>query len=139
MSCILTGVFFLLSFQGHVLDVANSVNPIITQTRNPTNTPNQQWTLSNTGKGGFVLVSALSGANGAEVVTWNTNSNNGDATFLQPVIGPNTSGQFSPHWVLTGTNLALTAWAAESGSTIAPVTFETFTNRPEQIWGIQGA
>ncbi|KAK7036199.1 hypothetical protein R3P38DRAFT_2771693 [Favolaschia claudopus] len=106
-----------------------------------------QWTLSNTGKGGFVLVSALSGANGAEVVTWNTNSNNGDATFLQPVIGPNTSGQFSPQcvnstaasWVLTGTNLALTAWAAESGSTIAPVTFETFTNRPEQIWGIQGA
>ncbi|KAJ7701016.1 hypothetical protein B0H16DRAFT_1705517 [Mycena metata] len=42
-ACAILGAFTLVDFQGHVLNVANAVNPVISQTRNPTATTNQQW------------------------------------------------------------------------------------------------
>jgi hypothetical protein len=44
--CAIFSAFMLVDFQGHVLDLANNINPVISQTRNPTLTANQQVRLS---------------------------------------------------------------------------------------------
>lgn len=45
MACAIFAAFMLVDFQGHVLDLANSINPVISQTRNPTLTANQQLSV----------------------------------------------------------------------------------------------
>nr|GAT52706.1 predicted protein [Mycena chlorophos] len=41
-NCFASGLFYLQDFQGRVLDLAGSVNPVITYTRNSPDSANQQ-------------------------------------------------------------------------------------------------
>ncbi|KAJ7034433.1 hypothetical protein C8F04DRAFT_1395477 [Mycena alexandri] len=144
-ACAIFGVIILVDFQSHVLDVANSVNPVISQTRNPTATANQQWSLAPVNGGHTVLASGLSGAQGAVVLGWDTTVNLPNPTFMQALVGPTTNIAFelecvngtSANFIDAATGLALTAWAAGSGSTISPVTFEIFTGRAQQVWTLE--
>ncbi|KAJ7629580.1 hypothetical protein B0H17DRAFT_1150529 [Mycena rosella] len=140
--CYSAGLFFLVDFQGHVLDLANSVNPVITQTRNPTITNNQKWDPIpvNAGQTNFIFQPPV-GASAMDDVflSYTTSATGGSPLFLQA-----TCETFSSEFELDCVNstagsilevtsgLALTAWPVEDGSTIAPVTYETFTGRAEQ-------
>ncbi|KAJ7342811.1 hypothetical protein DFH08DRAFT_1011201 [Mycena albidolilacea] len=132
--CAIFSAFMLVDFQGHVLDLANNVNPIISQTRNPTLTANQQWSLATINGGHAVLASGMSGPQGAVVLSWDTSAST-SPLFMQALGAPTTSIAFELHCVNStsasfidaATGLALTAWPMESGSTITPVTFESFT------------
>ncbi|KAF8145277.1 hypothetical protein K438DRAFT_1992015 [Mycena galopus ATCC 62051] len=143
--CATSSAFMLVDFQGHVLDLANSVNPVISQTQNPTLTPNQQWGLALVNGGHFVLASGLSGPEGAVVLSWDAPAGSTSALFMQALCAPTTGTAFeldcvnstSASFVDAATGLALTAWAAESGSTISPVTFETFNGRAAQVWTLR--
>ncbi|KAJ7770275.1 hypothetical protein DFH07DRAFT_272150 [Mycena maculata] len=140
-TCLITSAFMLVDFQGHVLDLANSVNPVISQTRNPTLTLNQEWALALVNGGNHVLASGLSGPEGAVVLGYASSATTGPL-FMQAFVASNTNIAFelecvnstSASFIDGVSGLALTAWAAESGSTISPVTFETFTGRAEQVW-----
>ncbi|KAJ7752886.1 hypothetical protein B0H16DRAFT_780877 [Mycena metata] len=144
-ACAILGAFTLVDFQGHVLDVANAVNPVISQTRNPTATTNQQWELATVNNGHAVLASGLSGPQGEVVLGWDTTFNLPNPTFMQALVGPGTDIAFelecvnstSANFIDGATGLALTAWAAGSGSTISPVTFEFFTGRAQQVWTLE--
>ncbi|KAJ7031897.1 hypothetical protein C8F04DRAFT_1109387, partial [Mycena alexandri] len=144
-ACAIFGAIRLADFQGHVLDIANSVNPVISQTRNPTATANQQWSLAPVNGGHAVLASGLSGAQGAVVLGWDATVNTPNPTFMQALVGPTTGTAFelecvngtSANFIDGATGLALTAWAAGSGSTISPVTFKLFTGRAQQVWTLE--
>ncbi|KAJ6504647.1 hypothetical protein C8R47DRAFT_153584 [Mycena vitilis] len=141
MACAIFTAFLLVDFQGHVLDLANSANPVISQTRNPTLTANQQWSLAPVNGGHFVLASGLSGPQGAVVVSWDTGAS-ASPLFMQALGAPSTSIAFeldcvnatSASFIDGASGLVLTAWPMGSGSTITPVTFESFTGRAEQVW-----
>ncbi|KAJ6558652.1 hypothetical protein B0H10DRAFT_2042361 [Mycena sp. CBHHK59/15] len=55
----------------------------------------------------------------------------GSTTFTIECINSTTGYMIE---VNSGSGFALTAWAAETGSTITPVTYEAFTGRTEQLW-----
>ncbi|KAJ7482170.1 hypothetical protein B0H11DRAFT_2232406 [Mycena galericulata] len=143
--CAIFSAFMLVDFQGHVLDLANNVNPAISQTRNPTPTANQEWGLALVNTGNFVLASGLSGSQGEVVLSWDTSAGTTSPLFMQALAAPSTGIAFklecvnstSASFVDGASGLALTAWAAESGSTISPVTFETFTGRAQQVWTLE--
>ncbi|KAJ7901606.1 hypothetical protein B0H13DRAFT_2027700 [Mycena leptocephala] len=145
--CAFSGAFTLVDFQGHVLDLANNVNPVISQTRNPTPTANQQVrpvesqphvvglngispvVARGRQRGHSVLASGLSGPQGEVVLSWATSAST-SPLFMQAFAAPGTSIAFDLHCVnstsasfvdsATG-QVALTAWPMESGSTITPV------------------
>ncbi|KAJ7617519.1 hypothetical protein DFH06DRAFT_1145196 [Mycena polygramma] len=154
MACAIFSAFMLVNFQGHVLDLANSANPVISQTRNPTLTGNQQWSLAPVNRGHFVLASGLSGPQGAVVLSWDTSAS-ASPLFMQALGAPATSIEFElgcvnstsaryysvSHLVETSddffnsmvsfidgaSGLALTAWPMGSGSTITPHFDQSFT------------
>jgi hypothetical protein len=109
--CAIFSAFMLVDFQGHVLDLANNVNPVISQTRNPTLTANQQvrlscriptfelnpnlsqWSLARVNGGHFVLASGLSGPQGAVVLSWDTSAST-SPLFMQALGAPTTAIAF---------------------------------------------
>ncbi|KAJ7882689.1 hypothetical protein B0H13DRAFT_1890783 [Mycena leptocephala] len=127
-ACAAFSSFLLVNFQGHVLDLANNVNPVISQTKNPTLTANQHWGLAPVNGGHFVLASGLSGAQGAVVVSWAASAGTTSPLFMQALAAPFTGTAFqldcvnstSASFIDGATGLALTAWPVESGSTISP-------------------
>ncbi|KAJ6580869.1 hypothetical protein B0H19DRAFT_1060577 [Mycena capillaripes] len=141
--CVPTAGFRLFDFQGHVLDLANSVNPVISQTRNVPDSVNQQWGLAQVNTGNFVLASGVGQAVGhAIVLSWDTSSGAENPVFAQALGLTNTGLAFavkclnstSGSLIDGATGVALTAWQAKAGSTISPVTFETSTGRAQQVW-----
>ncbi|KAF7353168.1 hypothetical protein MSAN_01504400 [Mycena sanguinolenta] len=138
--------FRLVDFQGHVLNLANGVNPVISQTKSTNGSMEEQWVLQQSGlggPGGELLVSALPGF---PTVAYDFNlSPNPGPLSMQAISGDGTTTFFQincldstrANFIDVVSSLALTAWAAESGSTISPVTFETFTNRSQQVWSFE--
>ncbi|KAF8172849.1 hypothetical protein K438DRAFT_1772545 [Mycena galopus ATCC 62051] len=138
--CIIAGATFLLmDFQGHVLDLAGSVNPIITYPQNSPLTANQQWLLSPS-EGGWIMSNSLPG----NVVSWSTSLDGGSAQYMQAMGMSSTTLGFNPtcvnstyaSWIQPSSGYALTAWPVEDGSNVAPVTYEPYTGRAEQFWTI---
>ncbi|KAF8131355.1 hypothetical protein K438DRAFT_1788279 [Mycena galopus ATCC 62051] len=90
---------------------------------------------------------------GGVVLSWDTAAST-SPLFMQALGAPTASIAFefdcvnstSASFVDAATGLALTAWAAESGSAISPretrgwdrkVTFETFNGRAAQVWTLR--
>ncbi|KAJ7738166.1 hypothetical protein B0H16DRAFT_1891468 [Mycena metata] len=136
--------FKLMDFQGHFLNLAFTVNPVISQIES--GDENEQWTLFQTGSGGPGGVQLLSAPLGSSAVGYDSNlTPDPGPLFMQALVGGETATPFrincldSTHanFIDVLSSLALTAWAAESGSTISPVTFETFTNRSQQVCALK--
>ncbi|KAF7318919.1 hypothetical protein HMN09_00227700 [Mycena chlorophos] len=142
MSCLPTTAFNLYDFQGHVLDLANTVNPLISQTLNPSPTLNQQWSLALVNSGNYVLANGVSKPGQPVVVTWDTSAGTTSPLFMQAIAGETTGLAFavncvndtSAYLVDGATGLALSAWGALPGSTKSPITLESFIESPAQAW-----
>ncbi|KAF7350201.1 hypothetical protein MVEN_01323100 [Mycena venus] len=140
-ACIAQTLLLIMNFQGHVLDVANSVGPpVIGQTPNsPAPTSNQKWDPIPI-SGNYIFQAAL--GNKPPFFLSYAGSASGSSALFAQATAPGGSTQFAVNcvnntagYIIEPTSgAALTGWPAESGSTITPVTFETLTNRPEQIW-----
>ncbi|KAJ7197413.1 hypothetical protein GGX14DRAFT_545447 [Mycena pura] len=160
-TCIAQTLLLIMNFQGHVLDVANSVGPpVIGQTPNlPAPTNNQKVRvmhtlsppLSHTNtltfqwdpipiSGNYIFEAAL-GNKPSFFLSYAGSASGSPALFAQATV-PGGSTQFAVNcvnntagYIIEPTSgAALTGWPAESGSTTTPVTFEVLTNRVEQIW-----
>nr|GAT46879.1 predicted protein [Mycena chlorophos] len=146
MSCVPSTTFNLFdSIQNHVLDLANSVNPIIGQTLNANPTLNQQWSLAPVNGGIFVLANGVSQEVGHTVVMSYDTTAGTSPQFMQALAATTTSIAFDVICVTSesaflfnpSNGLALTAWPAQAGSTISPVTFEALTENDNQLWRFQ--
>ncbi|KAJ7061690.1 hypothetical protein C8F01DRAFT_1286659 [Mycena amicta] len=145
--CWIAANLFITNFQGNVLDRAGSVNPVISYPMNSPATLNQQWDpipVSQDPNFQVIFIQPATSARDTVYLTYGGAPTNASALFTQA-----TASQFSSNFqlectsatsaalILANQGLALTAWPAESGSIIAPVTYETYTGRPEQIWTFQ--
>ncbi|KAJ7491382.1 hypothetical protein B0H11DRAFT_2008882 [Mycena galericulata] len=146
MSCIIGTNLIFRDFQGHVLDLASSTNPVTSFTRNIPPSPNQAWNIhplfGNWGVATHVGlnpttiqwisydVSTGSPLNKQAIVTLNqTNALGFVVNCLNSTAATLTIG--SP------TGNALTAWQAQTGSSVSPITFQALTGRNEQAWGLE--
>ncbi|KAJ6545823.1 hypothetical protein DFH09DRAFT_655475 [Mycena vulgaris] len=147
--CIAQTLLLIMNFQGHVLDVANSVGPpVIGQTPNSPAPSNNQKVSSCVLlswdpipiSGDYIFQAAL--GNKPPFFLSYAGSAGGSSSLFAQATAPGGSTQFvvncvnkTAGYIIEPTSgAALTSWPAESGSTITPVTFETLTNRSEQIW-----
>ncbi|KAJ7776002.1 hypothetical protein DFH07DRAFT_73688 [Mycena maculata] len=140
--CFIQTILMIMDYKGHVLDLANSVNPVIGQTPNPTVTNNQLWDPIpiNADQTNFIFETPVTN-NPNNFLSYPGASTNGTLLFMQAT-GETFSTTFeldcvnstSGHLLEVNSGLALTAWPEEEGSTITPVTYETFTAREEQVW-----
>ncbi|KAJ6459076.1 hypothetical protein C8R45DRAFT_1221531 [Mycena sanguinolenta] len=124
MSCV-SASFRLHDFQGHVLNLAASINPVITF---PPASPagiNEMWSLK-----GTALSSAATGQSEAFIVT----SPSSSALALEVTCLTTTVGFVG----VIDTDFVLTSWLAQTGEEESPVTFEFFTGREEQLWTFEG-
>ncbi|KAJ7510719.1 hypothetical protein B0H11DRAFT_2402151 [Mycena galericulata] len=142
--CFIQSLLMIVDYKGHVLDLANSANPVIGQVPNPTVTPNQLWDPIpvNANQTNFIFETPATTTNpGGLFLSYAGASTGGTLLFMQAT-GETFSTEFeldcvnatSGHLLEVNSGLALTAWPAEEGSTITPVTYETFTGREEQVW-----
>ncbi|KAJ7914529.1 hypothetical protein B0H13DRAFT_2324799 [Mycena leptocephala] len=159
MTCVPKGLTFIVDFEGNTLDnsFANAFppsanNPVITNFLNIPLTLNQQWIFhpitNNSIVSNYTIANGVSGGNTAflsypctaeghlkrfsqaatqltfpEAVNFTVNCN--------PLTGDSVS------IIDTVFNLALTSWGRQNASMFAPVTYEAFTGRKEQIWQFQ--
>ncbi|KAJ7267967.1 hypothetical protein C8J57DRAFT_353176 [Mycena rebaudengoi] len=137
--CVPQNFTYLRDFQSRFLDNSASRivsnNPVISGPRNYPNTPNQQWEFLPVSSTTYYIV-------------------NGNIPFLsspklsaqlegsQAVMQMQTPVTFTVECVTNDTaiirdavfNLALTTWTKANGSNYNPVTYESYTGRPEQKW-----
>ncbi|KAJ6565021.1 hypothetical protein DFH09DRAFT_475258 [Mycena vulgaris] len=159
MVCVPLQFVFLVDFQGHVLDNsrANTFPPsannvIIGQTLNSPLTANQQWLFEPVGgTGTFAIANGALDANTAFVSYPAASARPQLPFFAQAAtqIARSEALIFKVECNSTVPNAGviretvsgnvLTAWHADpaGGSTTTPVTYETFTGRPEQTWSFR--
>ncbi|KAJ7909439.1 hypothetical protein B0H13DRAFT_2330381 [Mycena leptocephala] len=141
MSCLTSSSVMLMDFQGHVLNLAGSVNPLISFTRNTPASANQAWIFLSIVPGTFSVASGANVTSG-HIKFISYDISNPSPLFMQAITNTSNGITFDVNCVssTTGTltdsltRLALTAWQAESGSVPSPITYETLTGRPQQIW-----
>ncbi|KAJ7065490.1 hypothetical protein C8F01DRAFT_1366468 [Mycena amicta] len=136
--CFIPGLLFIIDFQNSVLDIANSVNPVIGQFN--AFGANQMWTFNpvDDDQELFKIQSALGDpfltfvptGDGAPLFSQATTD--ADGTVFSMICNPADAPSGSV--IHNATGLALTAWHQEDGSTITPVTFEEYTGRTEQTF-----
>ncbi|KAJ6495062.1 hypothetical protein C8R45DRAFT_1072622 [Mycena sanguinolenta] len=141
MSCLTSSAFMLMDFQGHALDLAGAVNPIISFTPNNPPSANQAWIFLSIVPGTFSVASGTNVESGElQFISYDIASPT--QTFMQAIANTSNGITFDVNCLssTTGTltdsvtKLALTAWQAESGSVPSPITYDPLTGRPQQIW-----
>ncbi|KAJ7920060.1 hypothetical protein B0H13DRAFT_2656527 [Mycena leptocephala] len=125
-------------FQGHVLTLARSVNPVTTSTQNIPTTQNQAWHLYQDHTGTWPVISHVTGP---RVLAGTESPLNMQAiASLQPGA---LQSDINLHCINTTAVLftintpagpvALTAWEGPN----SPVTFSLLTTRSQQIWALE--
>ncbi|KAJ7438453.1 hypothetical protein FB451DRAFT_1303461 [Mycena latifolia] len=130
----------IVDFQTHAVDDSLGLginnNPVIGDVQQ--GTPEQQWTFVTTATPGVFTIQSTSGL----FLSYPAAPNNGlrwgqavlnkfPLSFNVQTINPATN---SVKIVETQFGVVLTAWPAEGGSTISPLTWETDTGRAQQIF-----
>ncbi|KAJ7261843.1 hypothetical protein B0H12DRAFT_1231480 [Mycena haematopus] len=135
VSCIPSGNFLILDFQGLFLGLPSASAPLATQLLDTPVPPNQLWELVTVNHGGRVLASGLSQSAGQAIVV--ATGPNGEA------VGASSTGiAFTVTCLPTGSatlvdnGIALTASQVAGQNSSAPVTFEAFTGSSEQVWSL---
>ncbi|KAJ6544011.1 hypothetical protein B0H19DRAFT_1076192 [Mycena capillaripes] len=129
----------MFDFQGLVLDLTSTFGPVVAQLGNVPVPLNQQWELVPVNNS-RVLASGVSQEAGEAIVVA-MGPNGGAFGAGSTSIAFNVTcvpGASAATLVNNIFGIALTASQAESITSIAPVTFETFTGRlrPEQVWSL---
>ncbi|KAJ7818268.1 hypothetical protein B0H13DRAFT_2379040 [Mycena leptocephala] len=119
--CFIAGLLFITDFQFSVLDLANSINPVIGQSN--AQGSNQIWTFNPIDDDGelFKIQSAL----GELFLTFTPS---GEAPLFSQATTDSEGSVFS--LVCNPADAA----SGRDGSTITPVTYETYTGRSEQTF-----
>ncbi|KAJ7865569.1 hypothetical protein B0H13DRAFT_1898494 [Mycena leptocephala] len=135
--CFIAGLLFITDFQFSVLDLANSINPVIGQSN--AQGSNQIWTFNPIDDDGelFKIQSALGElfltfTPSGEAPLFSQATTDSEGSVFSLVCNPADAASGSV--IHNATGLALTAWHQEDGSTITPVTYETYTGRSEQTF-----
>ncbi|KAJ6521629.1 hypothetical protein DFH09DRAFT_1424706 [Mycena vulgaris] len=149
MSCPPKGLTYLVDFQKNVLDnsgsrmVAN--NPVISYITNSPPSSNQMWQFNfNVTTGLYTIGNGVGGGNTTflsyPAATTPGMLTTSDQAAVQPgsqalsFIVACTADSKSAVLLDAVFENALTSWALQPASPATPVTYEAFTNRPEQFW-----
>ncbi|KAJ7444307.1 hypothetical protein FB451DRAFT_1189633 [Mycena latifolia] len=140
-ACIAQTLLLIMNFQGHVLDVANSVGPpIIGQTPNsPALTDNQKWDPIPI-SGDYIFQAAL-GNKPPFFLSYAVSARGNSSLFAQATAGGSTQfvvncvNNTAGYIIEPTSGAALTGWPAESGSTITPVHYHSSPKADEPDLG----
>ncbi|KAF8207698.1 hypothetical protein K438DRAFT_1961971 [Mycena galopus ATCC 62051] len=144
--CFVQAVVFITSFQGNVLHLANDINPtlppIVTMPRAVPTIPNQLWDfipINFPTDSQFIVESSqqtqppgifLGVETPATPLYVQASGQRSSLTFeLMDCVNSTAGAIIEPT-----SGLALTAWPTETVRPSSPVTYETYTGAPNQIW-----
>ncbi|KAF7351477.1 hypothetical protein MSAN_01579900 [Mycena sanguinolenta] len=131
-----TATFRLHNFQGHTLNLAGGVNPVVSFTAHTPPGPNEKWSFTSDmelkGSSGEVVSSAMGSPSfGPGLAQAVTTSGTGLSLTVTCI---NATSAYITEPALN----ALTAWAARHNELQSPVTFEIITLGSEQAWTFEG-
>ncbi|KAK7062383.1 hypothetical protein R3P38DRAFT_3303310 [Favolaschia claudopus] len=143
--CFLQAVVFITNYQGHVLHLANDINPtlrpIVAMPRATPAAPNQLWDfipINFPDQTQFIIESTQQterpgiflGVETPATPRFVQASGSGSSLAVNLQCVNSTAGAI----VDSNSGLALTAWPANNAETAAPVTYEIYTGAENQLW-----